>query len=369
MSSGSLVAARLAGTVGAAALAAGPFSATAAEAEPAEAEHRLHRRRRPRLEGRRLPRLRHQDAEHRQARRRRAHGSSQFYVQPMCTPTRAALMTGRYPLRYGLQTAVIPSGAGLRAGDRRVAAAAGAQGGRLRDGDHRQVAPRPRRPASTGRGSAASTTSTAPLIGEIDYFTHEAHGVLDWFRNNKPVEEKGYPRRSARQRRGEAASARTIRPSAALPLPRLQRAAHAVSGAEGIPRPLRRHRRPDAPRLRGAWSPPGRRDRPGGRGAGQEGDARQHADRLPQRQRRHAQRDVRRRERHVEDQDARRQRPVPRRQGNALRRRHARRRARQLARPHQAGHRRRDDPRRRHVSDARRARRAHRPASASRSTA
>ena len=36
MSSGSLVAARLAGTVGAAALAAGPFSATAAEADPAK---------------------------------------------------------------------------------------------------------------------------------------------------------------------------------------------------------------------------------------------------------------------------------------------------------------------------------------------
>ena len=33
----------------------------------------------------------------------------QFYVQPMCTQTRAALMTGRYPFRYGLQTAVIPS--------------------------------------------------------------------------------------------------------------------------------------------------------------------------------------------------------------------------------------------------------------------
>src|SRR5262249_25213067 len=30
------------------------------------------------------------------------------------------------------------------------------------------------------------------MIGELDYFTHDEHGVLDWFRDNSPVREKGY---------------------------------------------------------------------------------------------------------------------------------------------------------------------------------
>jgi len=115
----------------------------------------------------------------------------QFYVQPMCTPTRACLMTGRYPLRYGLQTAVIPSSHtyGLPTDEWLLPQALKEAGYKtaIIGKWHLGHADRKYWPCQRG-----FDYQYGPLIGEIDYFTHEQHGVLDWYRNNKPVKEKGY---------------------------------------------------------------------------------------------------------------------------------------------------------------------------------
>jgi arylsulfatase A-like enzyme len=115
----------------------------------------------------------------------------QFYAQPMCTPTRAALMTGRYPFRYGLQTLVIPSDFtyGLPTDEWLLPQAlkeAGYQTAIVGKWHLGHADPKywPRQ-----RGF---DYQYGPMIGELDYFTHEQHGVLDWYLNNKPVKEKGY---------------------------------------------------------------------------------------------------------------------------------------------------------------------------------
>jgi arylsulfatase A-like enzyme len=114
-----------------------------------------------------------------------------FYVQPMCTPTRAAIMTGRYPFRYGLQTAVIPSVSayGLDTDEWLMPQALKEAGyttaivGKWHLG-HADKKWWPRQRGFDYQYGA--------MIGELDYFTHDEHGVLDWFRNNEPVREEGY---------------------------------------------------------------------------------------------------------------------------------------------------------------------------------
>lgn len=115
----------------------------------------------------------------------------EFYAQPMCTPTRAAFLTGRYPLRYGLQTGVIPSPGsyGLALDEYllpQVMKDAGyktALVGKWHLG-HAKVEYWPKQ-----RGF---DTFYGALVGEIDHFKHSSHGEKDWYRDNKPLEESGF---------------------------------------------------------------------------------------------------------------------------------------------------------------------------------
>jgi arylsulfatase A-like enzyme len=115
----------------------------------------------------------------------------QFYVQPMCTPTRAAFLTGRYPFRYGLQTLVIPASMsyGLPTDEWLLSQALKDAGyttailGKWHLGhSSRQFWPRQR----------GFDYQYGAQLGEIDYFTHSVGGKTDWYRDNKLVKEKGY---------------------------------------------------------------------------------------------------------------------------------------------------------------------------------
>lgn len=115
----------------------------------------------------------------------------QFRAQPLCTQTRAALMTGRYPYRTGLQSAVIPSNGryGLDTDEWILPQALKAAGyDTLMVGKwHLGHADRKYWPQQRG-----FDYHYGAVLGEIDYFTHSAHGVMDWFRDNAPVKEEGY---------------------------------------------------------------------------------------------------------------------------------------------------------------------------------
>ncbi len=115
----------------------------------------------------------------------------QLYAQPLCTPSRAALLTGRYPFRYGLQTLVIPSNGkyGLDTEEWILPQALKEAGYRTAIVGKWHLGHADRKYWPRQRGF---DYQYGPLLGEIDYFTHSAHGVRDWFRDNEPLKEEGY---------------------------------------------------------------------------------------------------------------------------------------------------------------------------------
>src|SRR5205823_1700777 len=105
--------------------------------------------------------------------------------------TRAALMTGRYPMRHGLQVGVVRPWAqyGLPLNERTLAQALRAAGystaiiGKWHLGHfQRDYLP-------TMRGF---DHQYGHYNGMLDYFTHERDGGFDWHRNDKVNRDEGY---------------------------------------------------------------------------------------------------------------------------------------------------------------------------------
>jgi len=112
------------------------------------------------------------------------------YVQPVCSPTRSTLLTGRYPTRTGVYSIVSPhAGWGLPLAERTLADALKQAGysteivGKWHLGEFKPAY------LPLARGFEHHY---GHYFGMLDYFTHERGGELDWYRDGQKVKEEGY---------------------------------------------------------------------------------------------------------------------------------------------------------------------------------
>lgn len=117
-----------------------------------------------------------------------------LYALPFCTPTRASIMTGRYPFRYGLQTAAIPAdGAyGLDTDEYLLPQMLKKAGYRTAIVGKWHLGHADEKYWPLTRGF---DYQYGPLVGEVDYYTHSTGGKMDWYENQAPLAEEGYATR------------------------------------------------------------------------------------------------------------------------------------------------------------------------------
>jgi arylsulfatase A-like enzyme len=116
---------------------------------------------------------------------------AQFYVQPVCSPTRAALMSGRYPMRHGLQVGVVRPWAqyGLPLDERTLPQALKEAGYATAITGKWHLGHFERAYLPTARGF---DHQYGHYNGAIDYFKHDRDGGHDWHRDDKASYDEGY---------------------------------------------------------------------------------------------------------------------------------------------------------------------------------